>query len=223
MIPKQIRAPEVHIIAIHEESIAEGYNAVVLTTERGNIRGRYYAVPDASAAALCVGGVGGGWDSPGGDLYPKLCVELKNLGIGGLRLQYRNSHNLGEAVHDILAGIAFLENKGVKKIALIGHSFGGAAVIEAGANARTVKTVVALASQAYGADSAGELGPHCSLLLLHGTNDKVLPESNSDWIYSNSKEPKQLIKFVGAGHCLEEVADQTYHTLLRWIIDKLNR
>src|SRR3712207_7297964 len=52
----------------------------------------------------------------------------------------------------------------------------------------TVKTCVAMSTQTYGADPAAALGPRCSLLLVHGTADEVLPADCSRWVHKRSEE-----------------------------------
>jgi thioesterase domain-containing protein len=99
-------------------------------------------VTGAKQAAIWVGGVGGDWDTPAQGLYPRLCQELTSEGIASLRVHYRYPTELVEAVLDVLAGITFLQDEGIESIALIGHSFGGAVVIQAAAQAEDVHTVV---------------------------------------------------------------------------------
>lgn len=51
-------------------------------------------------------------------------------------------------------------------------------------------------------DEAGELGrPY---LLLHGTEDDVVPPSDSEQAYEQAKDPKKLVMIEGAGHSFEE-------------------
>lgn len=141
----------------------------------GDVATRYYAASAAGRGVIWVGGVGGGWDSPADDLYPKSSEALTQAGISSLRIRFRNPHSLRDGVADVQAGIDFLQNQNVAKIAVVGHSFGGAVVIQAAAQNRNVCTVVTLSTQSYGADPVAQLGPHCSILLVHGVADRVLP------------------------------------------------
>jgi dienelactone hydrolase len=199
----------------------EGYHPVKLTTSRGFIYCRYYPVTGAKQAAIWVGGVGGDWDTPAQGLYPRLCQELTSEGIASLRVHYRYPTELVEAVLDVLAGITFLQNEGIESIALIGHSFGGAVVIQAAAQAEDVHTVVTLATQSYGANPVRELATRCSILLLHGTTDPVLTPLCSQHVYQLALEPKHLILYRNASHGLDEVAQEVHQVVRDWVIEQL--
>jgi pimeloyl-ACP methyl ester carboxylesterase len=199
----------------------EGYHPIKFITSRGPIYSRYYPVTGTKQAAIWVGGVGGDWDTPAQGLYPRLCQELTSERIASLRVRYRYPTDLVEAVLDVLAGITFLHDEGIESIALIGHSFGGAVVIQAGAQAETVHTVVTLATQSYGANVAPDLATRCSLLLLHGTADPVLSPLCSQHIYELALEPKHLVLYPDAGHGLDEVAEEVYRVVRGWVIKQL--
>ena len=212
---------EIVVSDIEVNPISEDYHPVKLITNRGDIECRYYRVTDAQWGAIWVGGVGGGWDTPARGLYPRLCQELMQEGIASLQLRYRHSRVLEEAILDVLAGISYLETEGIDAIALIGHSFGGAVVIQAAACVNTVVTVVTLATQSYGAAIASQLSPQCSLLLLHGLCDRILSPSCSEYVYQIAHQPKHLILYPDTDHGLDEVVEEVYQTVRNWIIEKI--
>lgn len=117
---------------------------------------------------------------------------------------------------DVLLGVAFLETLGVTRLALVGHSFGGAVVIAAGASSAAVVGVAALSSQTYGAGAVGELSPR-ALLLLHGTADEVLPDACSRWLYEQAREPRELHLYPGCRHGLDECREEVGRDLLAWL------
>jgi hypothetical protein len=84
-----------------------------------------------------------------------------------------------------------------------------------------VKTVVAIATQSYGAEPVCQLPPPCSILLLHGMEDTVLPSACSDQVFRMAPEPKQMKLYNGAGHCLEEVAEEVYKDVHDWLLARL--
>ncbi|MGZ7160840.1 MAG: alpha/beta hydrolase, partial [Methanobacterium sp.] len=184
---------------------------------------RYYKSSTTTSGAIWVGGVGGGFDSPAGGLYPQLSRKLKEEGISSLRIQYRYSTNLAECIYDIVAGIKFLQNEGISSIALIGHSLGGAVVIQAALMSNLVHTVVTLATQSYGADNVKDLPEETSILLIHGQDDSVLPVSCSRAIFGMAHEPKERILLSANGHCLEESADEVKKIVYNWILNKLKK
>ena len=198
-----------------------GYRPVTLDTDRGVIECRYYDAPGARSAAVWVGGAGGGWDTPANGLYPRLSEVLADDGIASLRVRFRHARLLEEAAFDVLAGIAHLERAGIDAFALVGHSSGGAVVIRAAAASAAVRSVVALATQGYGADAVRWLSPRCSILLVHGTADSVLPPSSSEYVHRLAREPKRLVLYEGAEHGLEEVADDVAELVRSWVVETL--
>lgn len=203
------------------------YQLVKLDTQRGEIVCRYYSSNThnpASVAIVYVTGVGGGWGTPAIGLYPRLCCSLARIGIDGLRVRYRHPTDLLESVFDTLAGIAFLrEEHRIKAIGLVGHSFGGAVVIQAAVQASDiVSTLVTLATQSYGAAHAiSKLKHGTSALMIHGSDDKVLPAYCSEEVYQKAHDPKQIVLCEGAGHGLDEVSEEVYELVYGWLVNSL--
>jgi dienelactone hydrolase len=163
-----------------------------------------------------VGGSGGGLDGPARGLYPAACRRLQEQGVAGLRLHYRLPNHLHDCVLDTLLGVEFLAQEGCEKIALVGHSFGGAVVISAGAMSEKVRAVVPMSTQTYGTSLAPEVAPR-AMLLVHGTNDTILPDACSRQVYGMAREPKELVLYDGAGHGLDECREELLDLLVRWI------
>ena len=211
----------IEVLAERREPQPDNCQLIKLSTNQGEIQGRYYQAEHAKLGAIWVGGISGGWDSPANGLYPQLCQKLRESQVSSLRVRYRYSTILKEALLDTLTGIAFLAQEEVSAIALIGHSFGGAVVIQAAMLSPLVQTVITLASQSHGADLAAYLAPQCSLLLLHGTDDQILSPNCSRYIYAIAQEPKRLILYPGARHSLDEVSDQVSQAICDWTIEQL--
>jgi pimeloyl-ACP methyl ester carboxylesterase len=131
-------------------------------------------------------------------------------------LDYRQPNVFSECVLDLLAGIAFFKETGYDPVVLVGHSFGGAVVIAAGAASSHVRGVVSLSPQTYGANMASLLSPR-PLLVVHGRSDTRLPFSCAVQIYGWAREPKQLVLYDGAEHRLEECRDELEGLLSQWI------
>lgn len=205
-----------------DEPGPEGFTPARVVTSRGPVECRYYAVPEPMSGVITVGGAGGGWDTPvRGWLYPRLCRDLSRIGVSCLRVKYRRPNDLLECTLDVLAGIAFLESEGVERIGLVGHSFGGAVVIQAAAFSPNVVAIAPLSTQSYGADAAADLSPRCSILLMHGTQDEILPLACSERVFEMAGEPKRFVPLPGARHGLDEADEQVFSTVKAWLVQYL--
>ena len=206
----------------HDKAVSGLYLPLWLRTERGEIECRLYEAGDTPKVVLWVGGVGGGWDSPAREMYPRLAEDLMVEGIASLRLKYRYPQRLDEAVFDVRAGIDYLQGEGIDRIALVGHSFGAAVIIQAAAGNPEVRTVVTLAAMSYGTEQVRELMPTTSLLLLHGGADTVLPASCSRVIHDRATVYKRIIVLTNAGHVLDESTEEVCRTVRKWLVDELS-
>jgi esterase/lipase len=187
----------------------DGYTPIRLVTRGGGVDCRYYYIAGASKAVIWVGGVGGGWDTPARGLYPHLCQKLIKKEINSLRVCFRYPTDLYESVLD-------------ESVGLVGHSFGGAVVIQAGtASSDTVRTVVTLSTQSYGAEGVSRLKQGSSILLIHGTDDKVLPPYCSSYVYNLANDPKEIIFYKGATHGLDEPGEQVHQMVYDWLVKHL--
>lgn len=204
---------DVHTGPPHEGELGEG---VLLQTDRGNIQAILHQSPEAQHGVIWVCGARGGFGGPGKGVYTRLAEGLRQEGVTSLRLNYRYPNVLPECALDILAGMAYLQQRQVQPVVLVGHSFGGAVVIAAGAVHPHVAGVVALAPQTYGARMAGQLAPR-PLLVVHGKVDTRLPYSCGVQIYDWAREPKQLVLYEGAEHRLDECAVELEQLLTQWI------
>lgn len=199
---------------------AEGYFPVTISTNRGKIDCRYYRLADEKLAVVYVGGVGGGFDTPAKGLYPKLCQSLLPHGISGLRIKFRFPTDLAESVFDVMTGVSYLQSAGIRKIGLIGHSFGGAVVIQSGTRLDIVKTIITLSTQSYGTDEVSTLQGK-SLLLIHGALDEVLSPKSSLYVYKMAPEPKRIVWMDRSRHVLDEQAEEVYSLVFGWLLENL--
>ena len=196
-----------------------GARKVTIVTTRGPIPVVLHAAPEKGRAALCVSGAIGGYDGPA-MLYPRLGLMMPREQITVARLDYRAPNEFGECLVDAMAALTFLGGIGHERVALIGHSFGGAVAINAGTISPLVTTVIALSSQLAGAHVAGELAPK-PLLLIHGDADTILPHQSSQALYDRAGEPKTLKILPGVGHRLSEAADEVFDLVREWLLQKI--
>ena len=192
--------------------------ALDLPSERGPISVRLDAVEGASAAVAMVGGADGGFDGPAEALYPTLAEDFAARGITSLRLDFRIHrfpNDVAEGIYDLMHGVAALEERGIRRIGLVGHSFGGAVVIEAGIRAPAVTAVATLATQTAGAQRVAALAP-TPLLLIHGRDDIRLSPQCSILLHDLAGDPKRLELLDGATHSLRQRREDVRTMLLDW-------
>lgn len=211
---------EVAILDVKRE-LGDLFELVRISTSRGRIDCHYYRAEKADKGVIMVGGIGGDFDTPAEGLYPRLCADLKENGISSLRVSFRHPTDLTEAVVDALVGLEFLKAEDIKVFGLVGHSFGGAVVVQVAFNEKSVKTVVTLATQSYGISPISILPESTSVLLIHGEADETLPPSSSVYAYNLAHEPKRIKTYENAGHGLKEVSDKVYAEVRDWIMDNL--
>ncbi len=207
------------IISVEPGDEIAGARKVTIVTTRGPIPVVLHAAPEKGRAALCVSGAIGGFDGPA-MLYPRLGLTMPREQIAVARVNYRAPNEFGECLVDAMAALTFLGGIGHQRVALIGHSFGGAVAINAGTLSPLVTTVIALSSQLAGAHVAGELAPK-PLLLIHGNADAILSHESSQALYDLAGEPKTLKILPGVGHRLSEAADEVFDLVSDWLRRKI--
>ena len=209
----QIKVREVYTGPPPEGDVGVG---LLFHTTRGDIPAILHEAPDSHQAVIWVCGARGGFGGPGPGTYARLSEEFIERGITSLRLDYRLPNSLPECTLDLLVGVSFFKGIGYDPVVLVGHSFGGAVVIAAGAAMSHVTGVVALSPQTSGAQRASQLSPR-SLLVVHGKSDTRLPYSCALQIHEWAREPKQLVLYDGAEHGLRECREELEELLRRWI------
>ena len=197
---------------------------ISIPTDRGVIDARWDAPADPPhGAVLLVGGGDGGFDGPAEALYPTLAEDFAARGLGTLRLDFRIHrfpNDVDEGAYDVLAGLQWLAAQGVEQVALVGHSFGGAVVIEAAAQDTSVAAVVTLATQTAGAQNVALVAPR-PLLLIHGLDDVRLSPRCSQLLYGMAGDPRSLVLIPGATHSLRQAREEVRTRLLEFVMSAL--
>ena len=152
---------------------------------------------------------------PADGLYHDLGVRLAEHGIATIRVGYRKPNDLSRCVHDVAAAADLAGRRGARFV-VMGHSFGGAVAIQTGAVLGThCRGVVTLSTQSAGCEHASELGD-TPLLLLHGTDDEILPPETSAVVQALAGHG-DVILLPGTGHMLSEAAEEIRERLIEWI------
>ena len=196
---------------------------IELASERGGVRCALHSVDGAASAVVMVGGGDGGLVGPAEEIYPTLGEDLAGLGVATLRVDFRIHRFPGdveEGVHDVLVGVRYLIEQGVERVGVLGHSFGGAVVIEAAVREPAIRSVVTLATQTAGAQRVGEIAPR-PLLLVHGLDDVRLSADCSRMLHRMAGEPKQLELLEGATHSLRQRREDVRELVRGWFVETL--
>jgi fermentation-respiration switch protein FrsA (DUF1100 family) len=215
-VPSRRRTPPLTLLDATRETEPYGTERVLLTTDRGSIECRLHDAAQGDVAVLWVFGAGGGLGGPAGGLYTRLGQQLLADGITSLELAYRQPGDLAECVLDTLLGVAYLGTLGRARVVLVGHSFGGAVVITAGAASEAVIGVAALSSQTAGTGAVAAVSPR-PLFVAHGTADEILPAACSRDIHARAGEPRELKLYPGCRHGLDQCREPLDRDLSGWI------
>ena len=194
----------------------DGAIVVDIPTDLGTIACRYRDAHIGDSAVLWVFGAGGGWGGPAGGIYPRLGQQLISDGVSSLEVAYRRPGVLEPCMQDVSLALDWLQQQHRRRVALVGHSFGGAVVINMAAQSDQVIAVAALSPQSYGAFGISKLRGR-PLLLVHGESDEILPDRCSRDLYRAASEPKELILYPNCRHGLDACVDELDRDLLRWL------
>jgi alpha/beta superfamily hydrolase len=192
-----------------------------LHTTRGDVDVLFHAAlaPSTSEfpqAIVFVPGSRGGFAGPGNGIYADVANALAADGIASIRVNYRKPADLDECTLDALASVWHLSNLGYVRMAIVGHSFGGAVAISTARYSTHIRGVAALSSQSHGAEDVVILPPR-PLLIIHGDRDIIIPPATAHKIYDWAWEPKRLEMFPGAEHGLRECRDEIRDLLVEWL------
>ena len=169
--------------------------------------------PAAAAWAAC--------SAPPTALYHRLGLELAEEGIGTVRVGYRKPNDLARCVHDVAAATDLASRSGGRRFVVIGHSFGGAVAIQSRGRPRRALRAASSRSptQSAGCELAAELGD-TPLLLLHGTDDEILPPDTSAVVQILAGHG-DVVLLPGAGHLLTQAADEVHDRVHTFITTNL--
>src|SRR3954469_23689588 len=134
-------------LALQESQLGRDVVAMEVITADGIITCLRHGDPEG-ATTVCVGGALGGLSGPAGGLYHRLASAL-----GGVRIHYRKPGSMDDCLMDVLLVQHLMRRRGVERAVLVGHSFGGAVAIGAGALLGPATAgVVALSTQVPGTE-----------------------------------------------------------------------
>jgi pimeloyl-ACP methyl ester carboxylesterase len=193
-------------LVAEEVEIAPGLSHLEVYTMRGLLTLLWHGDHAAREVVVTCGGGMGSLLGPAGALYHWLGNELAPQGIGVIRVGYRKPNDLSRCMHDVAAACDLASRAGGRRFAVIGHSFGGAVAVQASVVlGEHCAGVILLSTQSAGCEHASELGD-TPLLLLHGTDDEILPPETSNVVQMLAGHG-EIVLLPGTGHLLTESAD----------------
>jgi fermentation-respiration switch protein FrsA (DUF1100 family) len=203
-------------LAVQEVELTPALRHVEIYTMRGMLTLLWHGPRDAVDVVVTCGGGMGSLLGPADGLYHDLGTTFAERGIGTVRVGYRKPNDLHRCVHDLAAATDLVSRSGARRFVTVGHSFGGAVALQAALIlGGYCKAVVTLATQSAGCEHADELGD-IPLLLLHGTEDEILPAETSGIVQMLAGHG-EVVLLPGTGHLLTQAADEVRARLFEWI------
>ncbi len=161
-----VRPPRIHS-SFHPEATGLPYEDVVLTTSDGlHLKGWFFPQPASDKAIVGLHG----YPADKGDILPVLLFLQQDFNLLVFDFRYfgesEGAYSTAGAkeIQDLLAGLAYLENRGLKKIGVWGFSMGGAVALMASAQSNAIKAVVSESSYADLYSMARETYRYLSIL-----------------------------------------------------------
>jgi pimeloyl-ACP methyl ester carboxylesterase len=212
--PQRSPLDELDVMAIGSVAIDDNLDHLEMYTMHGLLTLLWHGASDLEDVVVCVGGAMGGLLGPDGGLFHQLGRHLPTVGIGVIRVGYREPNNLSRCVHDTLAAMELAGRHGARRFVPMGHSFGGAVAVQATAHldAASAPGLVTFATQSGGCEPIEGLGDR-NLLFFHGTADHILPHHASELVRMLAGAG-ELVLLDGADHGLRPAGGVIYERLV---------
>lgn len=188
-----------------------GQFVVTLQTNHGDIEAVFLPCEGKTGCAIFIG------DEGAEGVYRKLSEDLITSGVTSLRLRPRVTGEFTDTLIDTLAACSFLKGLGGEQAVIVGHSYAGAVAVRAGTLSPFACAVAALAPQRYGTQGVEDMNK--PLLLIHGSDDDVLPPLASEDVYMRAQEPKEMVIIDGTGHAFTGEGERLYALLSKFITE----
>lgn len=213
------RSEQLYVIGIQERPGSSEYSTITFITTRGELNARVHLQRGMRQAVVFLGG---DMTESAFDVgFDELSGDLGQRGIASVSIAYRSPGDCAQCAIDALLACQYLDDEGVRDVALVGWSFGASVAAAAGSVARNVRGVAAI--------SAREATEACSrrlrakpLLLMHGEKDKICSVDTVGRICARADTPRRLIVYPEAGHDLAEVRQQVRSDLIDWLVCALD-
>jgi dienelactone hydrolase len=169
-----------------------------------------------------VTGIDGGFLEPVDGLYDRLAERFAALGVPSVFVTYRAPGDVESSVNDARAGVEWLKSHGVRRMALVGWSFGGAVLTNTPPRVPEIRTIVGVAPQSEHTEAAAEFTDQ-SALFFHSQVDENVPFYSSQQILETfpASVRTRLVPFDHGTHQLNGMADEVDPIAFSWIMSEL--
>ena len=207
------------LMVINVQSImANDYELITYNTEDGGVIEASFFKGDQDFAVIFAHGAIFNKES-----WYFMAERLQKVWISSLSLDFRGYGNSKKGSTDkrsldILGAIDYLKEKGFNKIAIVGGSMGGAAVL----NALDIKTDAVIKKVVLLAPAGGKgiASKSIKKMIVVSKNERLFTRVNT--IYDESAQPKQLKVYPGSFHAQHMFKAEYNDELTTLIIDFLN-
>lgn len=174
------------------------------------------------AGVVFLSGVDGGFFEPVDGLYERVAAQLSHVGVSSIFVRYRNPGELESSVQDAVAAADYLKRLGVRRVALVGWSFGGAVIMNAAVRVPEVETVVGIAAQSRDTEAVQKFKKQ-SILLFHSDQDENVPYYAVQQILDEAPAgvDKRRVNLQGFDHSLSGARNSVDPVVLGWLESKL--
>lgn len=207
-------ADRLYVIGVQERSAAPDSSEITFLTTKGELRARARMRRGMRQAVILLSG--DGRESGGEPILQQLDAELALRGIGSVRIDCRRPGDCAQCAIDVLLICQYLDDEGIRDVAIVGWSFGASVAAAAASVARNVRAVAAI--------SAREATENCCrrlrskpLLVLHGEEDGITPVEYVRRFCDPADGLRRLIVYPGAGHDLKDARQQVCSDLIEWL------
>src|SRR5262249_13243069 len=111
------------VIGTQEAELAPGLRHLEIYTMTGLITLLWHGDEERPVGVVAGGGAMGGLRGPASGLYQRLGEQLPKMGIGVIRLSYRQPNDIPKCTLDLAAGVQIAVGHGAAKVVTMGHSF----------------------------------------------------------------------------------------------------
>lgn len=207
-------ADRLYLIGVQEQPASTESTQITFLTTRGELRARARIRKGMKQAVILFGG---SLQETGCEpIYEALDRDLATRDIGAVLLECRCPGDCAQCAIDALLVCQYLDDEGVRDIALVGWSFGASVAAAAGSVARNVRAVAAISAREATESCCRRLRSK-PLLLLHGEKDRITPVDQIKRMVSKCDGPRRLIVYPGASHDLHEARNRVIQDLIDWL------